>query len=103
MVVSALTTSSPDSSSTRRSTPCVLGCCGPMLTVIVSDRSSGVVLVVIGVPGWRACALPQLAGGQEVHIRGRRLRRLTLHPSQLSLHQLADRVNQRAMCLLDPG
>ena len=25
-----------ESSSTRRSTPCVLGCCGPMLTVIVS-------------------------------------------------------------------
>ena len=34
------TTVSPDSSSTSRSTPCVLGCCGPMLTVIVSVRSS---------------------------------------------------------------
>src|SRR3954463_15531766 len=33
-------TTSPSSSSTRRSTPCVLGCCGPMLTVIVSLRSS---------------------------------------------------------------
>src|SRR5678815_3031528 len=32
---------SPSSSSTSRSTPCVLGCCGPMLTVIVSLRSSG--------------------------------------------------------------
>ena len=32
---------SPSSSSTRRSTPCVLGCCGPMLTVIVSVRISG--------------------------------------------------------------
>src|SRR6187549_952405 len=31
---------SPSSSSTSRSTPCVLGCCGPMLTVIVSLRSS---------------------------------------------------------------
>src|SRR6186997_3075511 len=31
---------SPDSSSTRRRTPCVLGCCGPMLTVIVSVRNS---------------------------------------------------------------
>src|SRR5688500_19911095 len=31
---------SPSSSSTRRSTPCVLGCCGPMLTVIVSVRIS---------------------------------------------------------------
>src|SRR5579862_5438110 len=34
-------TVSPSSSSTRRSTPCVLGCCGPMLTVIVSVRMSG--------------------------------------------------------------
>src|SRR3954469_9741599 len=32
---------SPSSSSTRRSTPCVLGCCGPMLTVITSERISG--------------------------------------------------------------
>src|SRR6476619_3750980 len=31
---------SPSSVSTRRSTPCVLGCCGPMLTVIVSVRIS---------------------------------------------------------------
>src|ERR1700736_1681936 len=38
------TTVSPSSSSTRRSTPCVLGCCGPMFTVIVSVRSSGIVL-----------------------------------------------------------
>src|SRR5688572_28447717 len=33
---------SPSSSSTSRSTPCVLGCCGPMLTVIVSVRSSAI-------------------------------------------------------------
>src|SRR6185436_15182238 len=36
------TTVSPSSSSTSRSTPCVLGCCGPMLTVIVSVRSSAI-------------------------------------------------------------
>src|SRR6185503_1915582 len=42
MVGSAETTVSPSSSSTRLSTPCVLGCCGPMLTVIVSLRSSGI-------------------------------------------------------------
>src|SRR5262245_48256165 len=40
-VGSADTTFSPSSSSTSRNTPCVLGCCGPMLTVIVSVRSSG--------------------------------------------------------------
>src|SRR5882672_1323547 len=33
---------SPSSSRMRRSTPCVLGCCGPMLTVIVSVRSSAI-------------------------------------------------------------
>jgi len=36
MVVSALTIVSPESCTTMFSTPCVLGCCGPMLTVIVS-------------------------------------------------------------------
>src|SRR3954469_16682832 len=41
MVVSALTIVSPASCTTMFSTPCVLGCCGPMLTVIVSVRSSG--------------------------------------------------------------
>src|SRR5262245_53576438 len=35
-------TVSPSSSSTRRNTPCVLGCCGPMLTVIVSVRMSAI-------------------------------------------------------------
>src|SRR5688500_4738493 len=40
MVGMADRTISPSSSSTRRSTPCVLGCCGPILTVIVSLRSS---------------------------------------------------------------
>src|SRR6185369_1494105 len=42
MVVSALTIVSPESCTTMFSTPCVLGCCGPMLTVIVSVRSSGI-------------------------------------------------------------
>src|SRR5262249_27955081 len=33
------TTFSPSSSSATRSTPCVLGCCGPMLSVMVSLRT----------------------------------------------------------------
>src|SRR6187549_448070 len=33
---------SPSTSSTSRSTPCVLGCWGPMLTVIVSVRMSAI-------------------------------------------------------------
>src|SRR5215510_10463822 len=36
------TTVSPSSSSTSRSTPCVLGCWGPMFTVIVSVRRSAI-------------------------------------------------------------
>ncbi len=40
MVGDTDTTVSPSSSSTSLSTPCVLGCCGPMLTVIVSVRTS---------------------------------------------------------------
>src|SRR5438034_6785224 len=45
IVGAAESTVSPSSSSTRRSTPCVLGCCGPMLTVIVSARISGIRLI----------------------------------------------------------
>src|SRR5215471_3686019 len=33
------TTFSPSSSSATRNTPCVLGCCGPMLSVMVSLRT----------------------------------------------------------------
>src|SRR6187399_2782471 len=47
IVGSAPTMVSPSSSSTSRNTPCVLGCCGPMLTVIVSVRNSGIVLQVL--------------------------------------------------------
>ena len=35
-------TVSPSSSRTSRSTPCVLGCCGPMLMVITSVLMSGI-------------------------------------------------------------
>src|SRR5687768_14555195 len=38
---------SPSSSSTSRSTPCVLGCCGPMLTVIVSVRISAIAVYLL--------------------------------------------------------
>src|SRR5262245_55213467 len=41
MIGLALTTVSPSSSSTTRSTPCVAGCCGPMLSVMVSVRTVG--------------------------------------------------------------
>src|SRR5262245_42586799 len=39
MIGLALTTVSPSSSSTTRSTPCVEGCCGPMFSVMVSVRT----------------------------------------------------------------
>src|SRR5215217_7344540 len=68
MVVSAPTTTSPESSSTRRSTPCVLGCCGPMLTVIVSLRISGAI-VVSAMSCQSAPALDDVADGvEEGHV-----------------------------------
>src|SRR5678815_3387741 len=39
MIGFAFSTVSPSSSSTTRSTPCVDGCCGPMLRVMVSVRT----------------------------------------------------------------
>src|ERR1043165_9759660 len=39
MIGFAFTTVSPSSSSATRSTPCVDGCCGPMLRVMVSVRT----------------------------------------------------------------
>src|SRR5881409_3152246 len=39
MMGRASTTVSPSSSSATRSTPCVEGCCGPMLRVMVSVRT----------------------------------------------------------------
>src|SRR3954451_20040892 len=53
------TTVSPSSSSTSRSTPCVLGCCGPMLTVMVSVRISGIANSGRqSIDEWSAHALP---------------------------------------------
>src|SRR6185503_17632265 len=118
MVVSAFTTTSPESSSTIRSTPCVLGCCGPMLTVMVSDRSSGVVLVVIAIPGSYAGDLSKhhrraRRSGEDrlvspdllilllplgTTVAAKRTRR-----SQFTLHELADRMDQRAVRFLDSG
>src|SRR4051794_26055278 len=44
MIGRQLTTTSPSSLSSSRSTPCVDGCCGPMLTVSSSRRSSVVAI-----------------------------------------------------------
>src|ERR687896_1704075 len=62
IVTLAELTISPSSSSTSLSTPCVLGCCGPMLIVIVSVRSSA-----IGVVGLHQVLFDQLA--QDVQQR----------------------------------
>src|SRR6187401_3643350 len=70
---------SPSSSSTSRSTPWVLGCCGPMLTVIVSVRSSGIALK----KGLRA--------------KGSRLR----VDGKLAFDLVAHRVNERAVHFLN--
>ena len=79
MVGRAETMVSPSSSMTRRSTPCVLGCCGPMFTVIVSVRSSGM-------------ATRQRSAGSG------RLRR-----DERRLDQIADDVEHRQVPFLDAG
>src|SRR3974390_886482 len=67
MVGAADRTVSPSSSRTSRSTPCVLGCWGPMLTVIVSVRNSGI--VVFSARSGGQFALDQVADdGQEGHV-----------------------------------
>src|SRR5207237_9838816 len=83
MVASALMTVSPDNSRIRRSTPCVLGCCGPMLTVIVSLRSSGISVTVAG------CQLPT----SWLPATGHRL-------LATGIYQLAHDVQQRPMDFL---
>src|SRR6266567_7996869 len=81
MVAFAVTIVSPESSSTRRSTPCVLGCCGPILTVMVSLRSSGI---------WVAHGLWLMAHGSWLMADG----------SQRALYDLAHDVDQRAVHFL---
>src|SRR5262245_61866469 len=79
-------TISPSSSSTSRRTPCVLGCWGPMFTVMVSVLSSGIVgpsasraSVVLGASAARQ-AVPHHVGLELGlrHLRG--FRRLRFHP-----------------------
>src|SRR6185503_6697729 len=76
IVGSADTMVSPSSCSTSLSTPCVLGCCGPMLTVIVSVCNSGM------------RSLDQLAHHVDhgavhgLHLRARHPRNIHVHVHQ---------------------
>src|SRR6184192_2145547 len=47
------TTYSPSSSNTRRSTPCVEGCCGPMLMIMVSCPMAMAIPSEPSLVGWR--------------------------------------------------
>ena len=76
---------SPESCSTRRSTPCVLGCCGPMLTVIVSLRSSGIVSCQFECVQLQSCFGARWPPGNW---------------NWPSLHQFAQHVQQRPVDLL---
>src|SRR5262245_66045546 len=75
IVGSSETIVSPSSSRTRRRTPCVLGCCGPMFTVIVSVRISGISV-------YRTSAKPRSADSP--------------------LHQLAHHVQNHPVHFLNP-
>ena len=77
---------SPSSSSTSRSTPCVLGCCGPMLTVIVSVRMFRHRVRSSLVPGatadrvrcWRGTLLRVTCSGSDASRRLADLHRIVL-------------------------
>src|SRR5206468_3075370 len=101
MVGDAEMTVSPSSSSTRRSTPCVLGCCGPMLTVIVSVRSSGIFYRITAEPPQRT---PRT---QRENPKGLILGVLCVLCGESlvnkgSLHQIANHMEQRPVHFLHP-
>src|SRR3989442_3448978 len=74
MIGLALSTVSPSSSSTTRSTPCVEGCCGPMLSVMVSVRTVfhllGRELLEVGV---RRLAIGRVVGERHLLVAERRI------------------------------
>src|ERR1700693_2143117 len=69
MTGSAFTTSSPSSSRITRSTPCVDGCCGPMLRTIVCAAPAAVSIVVV------IAQIPQRGSAIPLHwvIRAQRM------------------------------
>src|SRR4029077_11656920 len=82
MIGFALSTVSPSSSSTTRSTPCVEGCCGPMLRVMVSVRTVshllGRELLEVGI---RFLAIGRVVGERHLLIaEGRILAQRPPHP-----------------------
>src|SRR4029079_1944093 len=85
---------SPSSSSTSRSTPCVLGCCGPMFTVIVSVRSSGISNPESRIPN----PDPRIPSPESLIPNP-----VVTPVIQPKLHELADRVDQRAVNFLNAG
>src|SRR5881397_1629988 len=65
----ARTTVSPSSSITRRSTPCVEGCCGPMLMVMVLNSGEVAVAIESGAGAARFGRYRRwLAVGQRVRL-----------------------------------
>src|SRR6185369_9803681 len=68
------TTFSPSSSSATRSTPCVLGCWGPMLSVMVSLRTIADLLVREFLQGGRRLDAPRrVVRERHLFVAGRRV------------------------------
>src|SRR5437763_1798830 len=98
MIGFALTTVSPSSSSTTRSTPCVDGCCGPMLRVMVSVRT---VSHLLGFEHGEVGLVAQ-EGGHLDQAVGRDHQRVVAH--RLPGLPLDGRAGEAlAQALLDPG
>src|ERR1700687_6237258 len=112
----ALTTFSPSSSSTTRRTPCVEGCCGPMLRTMDS-ACPATVETVVGIsdnlPADNLCAADSLlslraagcGSGQDAHRsvyrRGQTLRVRARSPSAIPGLRNRARAAARSVAFLD--
>src|SRR4051794_29296128 len=88
MITSVSTTFSPSSRSTTRSTPCVLGCCGPMLITssFVSNIAPRTVVSITRYPSLASSWLTDRHAAPSLDVRF--FARLTqLQPVERILHQ----------------
>src|SRR5690606_9759772 len=86
---SAFWITSPSISSTRRSTPCAAGCCGPTFIVKLSISATGRTLLQLGTV---AVVLANDLGHQRAGLDGHRL---VHHPALLSVVANLGRADQR--------
>src|SRR4051812_8160815 len=92
------TTVSPSSCMMRRNTPCVLGCCGPMLSVISLGESDS--RISMATPSDTAESLP---AGRRILALGAVLQVLDQNVLVVERPVLAERVAREAVLQEDPA